>query len=410
MNDINIKSSSSEKPQKSVVQTIRAGYKKTEVGVIPEDWEVRELGDILTFGSGRDYKHLSIGEIPVYGTGGIMTYVDEYLFDGESVGIGRKGTIDKPVFLNGKFWTVDTLFYTHQFLNSNPKFIYYKFCLIKWKEYNEASGVPSLNKNTLQRIKLSLPTKAEQTAIATALSDADALINSIEKLIAKKRNIKRGAMQQLMSELGFARLKDKQDFNNQKNQVNAQYQNPENLVNPINPDSDKWEVKKLGEICETLGSGKSKTQSQEGKFPIYGSTGIIGWSNTFDYSGHKILVARVGANAGTVNIVEGNYCVSDNTLMVSLKSNIDLNFIYNFLVLFQLNKLVFGSGQPLITGGQLKNIEVAFPTAKAEQTRIATILSDMDAEISSLEAKLEKYKKIKLGMMQNLLTGKIRLV
>jgi len=133
------------------------GYKQTEVGLIPSDWEVKELGDILTFGSGRDYKQLQNGEIPVYGTGGVMTYVNEFLYDGESVGIGRKGTIDKPVFLNGKFWTVDTLFYTHQFLNSNPKFIYYKFCLIKWKEYNEASGVPSLNKNTLQKIKISFP-------------------------------------------------------------------------------------------------------------------------------------------------------------------------------------------------------------------------------------------------------------
>ena len=91
---------------------------------IPESWESVEIGDILTLGGGRDYKHLDVGDIPVYGTGGYMTSVNEYLYNGESVGIGRKGTIDKPVFLKGKFWTVDTLFYTHSFKNTTPYFVY----------------------------------------------------------------------------------------------------------------------------------------------------------------------------------------------------------------------------------------------------------------------------------------------
>ena len=91
--------------------TIKQGYKHTVVGLIPEDWGVKELDQVLKFGSGQDYKHLSKGDIPVYGTGGIMTYVNNYLYNGDSVGIGRKGTIDKPVMLSGKFWTVDTLFY-----------------------------------------------------------------------------------------------------------------------------------------------------------------------------------------------------------------------------------------------------------------------------------------------------------
>ena len=88
------------------------------------NWERKKIGKILTIGSGKDYKHLSEGDIPVYGTGGYMTSVNNYLYDGESVCIGRKGTIDKPRFLEGKFWTVDTLFYSHSFNNSIPKFVY----------------------------------------------------------------------------------------------------------------------------------------------------------------------------------------------------------------------------------------------------------------------------------------------
>lgn len=164
-----------------------------------KDWPLKKMGEVLQFGSGKDYKHLRSGTIPVFGTGGIMTYVDDYLFDGESVGIGRKGTIDKPVFLKGKFWTVDTLFFTHSFKDSNPKYIYYQFLLIKWKEYNEASGVPSLNKNTLEQIEIHIPSFIEQSRIATILTDMDAEINALEIQLQKTQNLKQGMMLELLT-------------------------------------------------------------------------------------------------------------------------------------------------------------------------------------------------------------------
>jgi len=164
------------------------------------EWVEKELDQVLKFGSGQDYKHLSKGDIPVYGTGGIMTYVNSHLYNGDSVGIGRKGTIDKPVFLSGKFWTVDTLFYIENFLDTIPKFIYYKFLMIPWKEYNEASGVPSLNKNTLGKIKIAFPpTLTEQKAIAQILSDMDVEITQLESKKAKHQAIKQGMMQELLT-------------------------------------------------------------------------------------------------------------------------------------------------------------------------------------------------------------------
>ena len=100
------------------------------------EWEETSMGKVLSIGSGKDYKHLSLGKIPVYGTGGYMLSVDDYLYDGESVCIGRKGTIDKPIFLSGKFWTVDTLFYTHSFKKCLPRFIYAYSQIIYWKDFN----------------------------------------------------------------------------------------------------------------------------------------------------------------------------------------------------------------------------------------------------------------------------------
>lgn len=164
-----------------------------------EDWEVKKLGEILQFGNGRDYKHLNSGNIPVYGTGGVMTYVNHYLYNGDSVGIGRKGTIDKPVYLRNKFWTVDTLFYTHSFQGVFPKYIYYQFLQIPWKEYNEASGIPSLNKNTLEQIEIKLPAPYEQIRITTILSDMDLEIEALTQKLNKARQIKQGMMQELLT-------------------------------------------------------------------------------------------------------------------------------------------------------------------------------------------------------------------
>jgi len=168
-----------------------------------------------------------------------------------------------------------------------------------------------------------------------------------------------------------------------------------------------WNDKPLGDVTISIASGKSKTQTTIGGiFVIYGSTGIIGYSSKPDYAGERILIARVGANAGTVNQVEGEYCVSDNTLMVQLKKEIDFDYIFYFLKYSNLNKLIFGSGQPLITGTQLKNLPIPLPPTKSEQTAIATTLNDADALINQLEQLLTKKRNIKTGAMQELLKPK----
>ena len=154
-------------------------------------WTTYSIGDVLTIGSGRDYKHLSEGDIPVYGTGGYMLSVNDYLHDGESVCIGRKGTIDKPIYLRGKFWTVDTLFYTHDFRNILPRYCYYLFNTINWQKYNEASGVPSLSKDTIERIKISIPTAENQKKVCYIIDSVEEKLTLertfLEKLISQKQ-------------------------------------------------------------------------------------------------------------------------------------------------------------------------------------------------------------------------------
>jgi|SRR5690554_1079942 len=189
--------------KKGLMQLLLTG--KLRFAGFEGEWETKTLSDILIIGNGRDHKHLPDGDIPVYGTGGIMRYVNDYLFDGKSVGIGRKGTIDKPVFLEGKFWTVDTLFYCHSFKESIAIYIYYLFLTINWKKYNEASGVPSLSQNTIKKIKVSIPKVKEQQKIACVLSAAGSEIALLESELEQMREQKRGLMQRLLT--GEVRVK-----------------------------------------------------------------------------------------------------------------------------------------------------------------------------------------------------------
>ena len=171
-----------------------------------KEWEETKLKDLCSIGNGKDYKHLNKGDIPVYGSGGYMTSVNDFLYDGESVCIGRKGTIDRPIFIIGKFWTVDTLFYTHSFSNCLPKFLYLIFQKIDWHKYNEAGGVPSLSKTTIGEINVLIPIKEdiglkEQLKIADCLFSLDELIEATSQKVEILKEHKKGLMQQLFPKI-----------------------------------------------------------------------------------------------------------------------------------------------------------------------------------------------------------------
>lgn len=171
----------------------------------------------------------------------------------------------------------------------------------------------------------------------------------------------------------------------------------------------EWEVKQLGELCCNINSGNNKSRCCCGTYPVFGSTGIIGYTESYLYDIPTILVARVGANAGLINRAHGKYDVSDNTLIIRIDESVyDYNFGHNQLVNYNLNKLVFGSGQPLVTAGQLKHIKLAIPPIK-EQKKIAEILGVWDEAIEKQNLLIEKLELRKRALMQRLLTGKTRL-
>ena len=165
------------------------------------EWVVKRLGDVLTVCHGKSQRDFEVadGPYPILASGGQIGTASRALCDQPSVLIGRKGTINQPRYMDTPFWTVDTLFYTALMGDNSALYFYYRFCLIDWMQYNEASGVPSLNARTIENIEVECPDPAEQTAIASILSDMDAELAALEARRAKTHALKQAMMQELLT-------------------------------------------------------------------------------------------------------------------------------------------------------------------------------------------------------------------
>lgn len=170
---------------------------------------------------------------------------------------------------------------------------------------------------------------------------------------------------------------------------------------------EEWDVHPLGTLATMVASGRSSAGRSIGDYPVHGSTGIIGYTWNPEYEGDAILAARVGANAGKLNFVSGKYGVTDNTIILRLSSNCCLPFIWRQLESKRLNRLVFGSGQPLITGTQLKALSLALPPLP-EQRAIAEALGYVDGLLDGLDLLITKKRDLKQAAMRQLLTGQTR--
>ena len=162
-----------------------------------DDWEERKFADFIDVKSGKDYKHLNSGSIPVYGTGGYMLSVDRALSDIDAIGIGRKGTIDKPYLLKAPFWTVDTLFYAVPKQNIDLQFSLSIFKKINWKKFDESTGVPSLSKTVINSVSVSVPCYEEQQQIGNFFKHLDDTIAANQRKLDLLKDLKKGLSQQM---------------------------------------------------------------------------------------------------------------------------------------------------------------------------------------------------------------------
>ena len=383
---------------------MKARYKQTEVGVIPEDWEIQQVKSfsLITTGSRNTQDKVDCGEFPFFVRSQTVERINTYSFEGEAVLTAGDGVGTGKVFhyINSKFDFHQRVYKISDFSSRVNGFYFYLYFsnhfLNRIMQMTAKSSVDSVRMEMIADMKIPLPpTLAEQTAIATALSDTDELIQSLEKLVAKKSLVKQGTMQEL--------LKPKAGWVEKSLQEVADLCR-ENIL-PLN-------------YPDVMFTHFSLPSFDLGKVPIRESGSCIG-SNKFRVPAKAILVSKLNPRIPRVWMpiyIPDTSVASTEFLILLPKEPIIREFLFvacsapHFTQ--QMEFLATGTtgSHQRMSPNDVMDMSIAIPSAIDEQRRIADILATMDAELAALEAKLDKYRQIKKGMVQELLTGRIRLV
>jgi type I restriction enzyme S subunit len=406
---------------------VRTGYRQTEVGVIPEDWEVSTVGAEFSIQLGKmldSEKNTGVpkpyignravqwGRIELKDMGFIkMTPSDLQRFrlqNGDLL-VCEGGEIGRAAIWKKE---IPECYYQKALHRLRSNRGYRADLLLRMLERWSATGfltnfvtqtsIAHLPKDKFEKVPLPLPGKAEQEAIAEALSDADAFIQSLEQLIAKKRQIKQGAMQELLT--GKRRL---QGFAN----AILGYKQTEAGVIP-----EDWELDQVENIAHiTTGSKNTQDRVDEGQYPFFVRSQIVERINSYSFDGEAVLTAGDGVGTGKVfHYINGKFDAHQRVYRITdFSERVNGYFFYLYFSSRFYNRIMQMTAKSSVDSVRREMIAkmlIPFPPTKAEQEAISETLSDMDAEVAALEEKLAKARQIKQGMMHNLLTGRIRLI
>ena len=389
---------------------IREDFIKNDIGIIPKDWEIKNIGSICEIYGRIGYRGYTIKDIMPQGEGAITispsniqdgktdfskcTYISWFkydespeikIFNGDILLVKTGSTYGKTAIIKNLFEkaTINPQLVVLKNIKVDNVFLGYIMAYrIIQNQINSTivgGAIPTLSQQLVANYKVPLPpTKLEQNAISTALSDADALISSLERLIEKKKKIKIGVMQQL--------LKPKRDWVEKKLGDFLDYEQPTDYL-----------------VSDTEYDAFNQT-------PVLtaGKTFILGYTNEVDGIFNKLPVIIFDDFTTAIKYVTFPFKAKSSAMKMLIPKNSNVNLRFIFELMLQIKYLPGDHKRHWI--GEYRQKEVIVPSSEKEQNEISTILTDMNNEIDLLEKKLSKNKLIKQGMMQNLLTGKIRLV
>lgn len=400
----------------------KAEYTTTPCGLIPKFWAAIKLSDLVDVVYGKspaDIEKLDDG-IPIFGTGGVSGYTNIPLCDGPSIILGRKGTIDKVQRSDGPFWAIDTTFYTTPKRTFDWAWLYYAISSFDLRKLNEASGVPSLGRGSLEALDIATPPPLEQQKIAAILTAVDDKLDVIARQITATQTLKQGLMQTL-----FTRGAGTQDAEGRW-QPHTEFKDSELGRIPVG-----WEEMTLEEVA-TVERGKFSARPRND--PKYFEGGDIPFIQTGDIAAATRFVSKssqflneeglavsrlfptgtifitIAANIGDVAISTIPMACPDSLVSI-LPNNDQCNGRWLFYLL-KGSKEYFDS-QSTQNAQKNINLQVLRPFAFAmppldEQVQIAACLSSIDDKLDSLTVRQTHYQTLKRGLMQKLLTGEWR--
>ena len=352
-------------------------------------WKRVRLGEVLKVCHGKCQHSIEseAGKYPILATSGIIGRTDEFLYDKPSVLIGRKGTIDKPQYIDTPFWTIDTLFYTKVADGFNTKFMFYLCQTIDWSSLNEASGVPSLSANRIETFEVYLPKNAdEQLRIVKSLDAVESHINTLQRLIEKYEAIKKATVNLL--------LKPKKD----------------------------WRCGKLADVCDNFtGLTYTPEDVSDSGILVLRSSNIQNEALSFAdnvmvkcpvperatvKAGDLLVCVRngsrklIGKSAVITSAAEGMAFGAFMTILrATALDQLFLSYLWQSSIIQKQIEESLGATINQITNADIKRFEIYYPTSIEEQRKIAEKIIAIDNALADYKAQLEKARQLKTGMM-----------
>ena len=332
-----------------------------------------KFADVLTIVNGKNQKKVENphGKYPVYGSGGIMGYADDYICEAETVVLGRKGSINNPIFVETPFWNVDTAFGLHAECSKLfPKYLYY-FCVnYDFERLNTTVTIPSLTKANLLNVEIPLPPLEEQRRIA-------ALLDRVSDLIAKRR----------------AQL-DKLDL-----LVKARF--VEMFGDPVK--NDKGLPTMMGQNFFKLSNGKFVPENKrlDSGIPAYGGNGVSWCTDEILCKENTIVVGRVGFQSGNVHFVKGPLWITDNAMYISNYNTrkYDLFFLYVLMEHIDFTRFQDAGDLKKITQKPFMSMEYIMPTLSRQREYVA-FAKQINKSKLTLQQSLDKLETLKKALMQ----------
>jgi len=394
--------------------------KKTENEAnLPEGWKRVSLGEILSFRNGKSPQIVDGGMYPIYGSNGLIGFTNDYFLNGVFLLVGRVGASGETHLVSGKVWASDNCLIGECKSDTTPVFIYYLLKYLDLKKFITQTAQPLITQSFVNNLQIILPPLPEQHKIAEILETIDNAIEKTDRIIEKYKRIKQGLMQDLLTkgidENGQIRSEETHRFKD----------------SPLGRIPEEWGVVELGEIG-SIKSGSTPDTSKpefwngnivwitpddlsklEGKY-IYTSSRKITKKGLQNCSAKIIpknsVVISSRAPIGYLAISKVDITTNQGCKSVVLNKLFEIEFIYYCLFQYIDKMIMLGSGTTFseISKTELSKLKIAVPIAKSEQQRIASILSQIDEAIEKEQKYKEKLERIKRGLMEDLLTGKVR--
>ena len=387
----------------NAADNIPQGYKKTVLGVIPEDWEVVKLGDVVTVttGSKNTQDKIKNGKYLFFVRSQTIERINTYSFDGEAILTAGDGVGVGKVFhyINGRFDFHQRVYKISDFNpNINARFLYWyfsRFFYDRVMKMNAKTSVDSVRLDMIVGMQIPLPKNIlEQQKIAEIISCWDNTISKQEALIKQKQLFKKVVMQQIFSQQLRFKADDGSDY----------------------PD---WEEKRLGELISCLDHKRKPLNSEQranitGIIPYYGANGVVDYITDFIFNEELVLLAEDGGNFDDyknkpiAQYITGKAWVNNHAHVIKGKDSISTKFIFYSLVHKDIRAWINGTSRSKLNKTDMLCIIVNVPLSVKEQQKIADFLTSIDEQIELLKQELEQLRLQKKSLMQKLLTGRVR--